>query len=61
MDWFTNLGVLAMLYPDAPALAVDMALNPAVETDHTGFNMAYLMQNAPEQFNAYENFGPFGG
>lgn len=61
MDWFTNLGVYTNMFPGAPALAADMAFNPALDAERNGFYLAYHLQNAPEEFEAYQSFGPFGG
>lgn len=61
MDWFTNLGVYMNLFPDAPALAADMAFNPNTVAEENGFMIGYHLQNAPETFEAYHDFGPFGG
>lgn len=61
MDWFTDLGVYINLFPGAPALAADMAFNPQLSAEQNGFMMGYHMQNAPEHFEAYHDFGPFGG
>lgn len=56
MDWFDQLGNMVRLFPDSPALAVDMALNGA-DPDTVGYGLAYGLQVTPTTFDVY----PVGG
>ena len=52
MDWFNQLGNMVTLFPDAPALAVDMALS-GPDPDIVGYGLAYGLQATPAQFDVY--------
>lgn len=52
MDWFTQLGNMASLFPDAPALAWDMALN-GPNPDLAGYGIAYGLQATSTPIDVY--------
>lgn len=52
MDWFDHLGNMASLFPTAPGLAFDMALNGA-DPDWVGYGLAYGLQVVPEPIDVY--------
>lgn len=52
MAWFSALGNMVSMFPDTPALAVDMALNGA-DPDLMGYTMAYGLQKTPIPINVY--------
>ena len=52
MEWFDQLGNMVTLFPGAPALAVDMALN-GPNPDMIGYGLAYGLQITPTQFDVY--------
>lgn len=52
MDWFDQLGNMANLFPDTPALAFDFALNGA-NPDLVGYGLAYGLQSAQTPIDVY--------
>ncbi|MFJ2176410.1 hypothetical protein ACIOHE_26405 [Streptomyces sp. NPDC087851] len=52
MEWFTDLGNMASLFPNTPALAFDFALNGA-NPDLVGYGMAYGLQAAEAPIEVY--------
>lgn len=52
MDWFNQLGNMSALFPDAPALAWDFALN-GPDPDLYGYGLAYGLQVTPEPIDVY--------
>ena len=52
MDWWDTVGAYAQLFPDAPALAVDMATR-GPNPDVMGINSAAAVQASPIPFTLY--------
>jgi hypothetical protein len=52
MDWFTQLGNMAAMFPDTPALAYDFALNGS-DPDTIGYGLAYGLQAMPTPIDVY--------
>lgn len=52
MDWFQDLGNMAGLFPDAPGLAFDFALNGA-NPNLVGYGLAYGFQSTPTPIDIY--------
>jgi hypothetical protein len=52
VDWFQTLGNYVDLFPDTPALAVDMALH-GPNANHVGYGLAFGMQATPTEIDVY--------
>ena len=59
-EWFAEIGNYFTAMPDAPALAVDMALN-GPPPDQVGYGLAYSMLRTPEELEVYPQGGPMLG
>lgn len=57
MDWWTTLGNYVSLFPETPALAVDMALH-GPNADHVGYDLAYGLQASPTPIDVYPADAP---
>lgn len=52
MNWWTTLGNYVTFFEDAPALAVDFALN-GPNANHVGYGLAYGIQSTPTAIEVY--------
>lgn len=52
MEWFDELGNMAALFPDTPALAFDFALNGA-NPNLVGYGLAYGLQSVEAPIDVY--------
>lgn len=59
-EWFAEIGNFYVGLPDAPALAVDMALN-GPPADQVGYGLAYSMLKTPTPLDVYPPDEPMIG
>ncbi|MEW2498362.1 hypothetical protein AB0942_33245 [Streptomyces nodosus] len=52
MDWWDQVGNMADMFPDTPALAVDMALH-GPDADFIGYGLAYGLQSTATPIDVY--------
>jgi hypothetical protein len=52
MDWWTEVGNYVSMFPDTPALGVDMALH-GPNADHVGYDLAYGLQASQTAVDVY--------
>ncbi|MFF3363593.1 hypothetical protein [Streptomyces misionensis] len=59
MDWWTQVGNYATMFPDTPALGVDFALH-GPNAGFVGYGLAYGLQATPTPIDVYPaDAGPF--
>lgn len=60
-EWFSSMGAYHMAFPDAPALAADMALY-GPPADFGGYQLAASAIGTPTEIEIYPNeMGPYEG
>lgn len=52
MDWFTQIGNMSALFPDAPGLAFDFAMNGS-DPNLVGYGLAYGLQSTQTPIDVY--------
>lgn len=58
MEWWTRIGNMSMLFPDTPALAIDMSLN-GPEYGPFAYGLTYNLQKTPVPLEVYPPEGIF--